>query len=711
MSILVEDENGNLKYVDEGEGFSGAKPALSRKQAKAAGTPRKALADLERGKNFINDIPVIGKANKVLQDLRSGFTFGLDKRASALGTSLAEAATGQGFNYSRNLEREKQEEAQRAGETGLAGTTARFVGGMAVPIGGAGTAIKLAEKVRGGKELGRFGTYLVGGAGAGATGGALGGAAEADWSDPEDIARRTATGAGGGALLGSALGGGGALVAPQARRIVQSVGGRRARRAMARDIVESAQTRALETVERGGSLKAAERELADAEARNAEPMLADVNIAARGEAKRLQNRGLRGADEAAQTAVTRSNRRGGRLRNAIAEISGIAPQTLAQRSGRTVRKARLDEGEEGYASAGFLDNAAPESRVIDEILNKSDASNTEAHAIVRKAFKDANDAIDINRELPNPFVMVPREGAPGGEVAWPTMRAVDLVIRDLRGKADTLYKSDTALAEGINSVRKALQKELRQNGEYADLLDQQAAGLAKESAIKFAQANGSKVLSNPREVLDDLMTKYADKPEELQAIRSALVSEMFDKTRSRTLPKQVLDSIDDPNQPEAKALWDFIMDGPENTNKLRNWIKGELPATAVDRYLAGNVSATGELTQGGADSAGQIAGAVGRAAIGQATGNTAMMAGNVTNAVTRAMDAVRKGPGAMAEDALLLRILTRKARSGDLTKMERRALRRAKRQKAERERLLNRTGRVIGMGIGGIQPGEGKEDF
>jgi hypothetical protein len=700
---LVVDADGNIvEYAPA--------PVASptRQQAKTQGVPRKSRA-AEMWDDYTQAVKEnVQRDGAILNRVREGFTLGIAEPISAGiigGVQALQDGTDIRDEYRAERGRMARRSARIRQQAGLAGEVGQFVGGMAAPLGTGQRAVDTVNKIRKGagaaKELGRVGQYVTRGTQQGAISGGITSLAQQDDLSnlPRvvgEVGRDMLAGGAGGAALG--------FVAPAAATAVAGVkrllpGGRFG---AARGAVEEAQANILDQVNRASDIPAAERRVAEMREQGVGPVLADVSRATQDNVRALSDLGVRGADEIAEKLDIRSERRGGRLRNVMEQISGINSSVTAAEFKRGQQTARKAIGESQYAVGGALDTPFLLTPQQNKALMSRAVPGNPADRTFRKFYEDALETYNAN---PNNIPHKRWNIAPSG-------RVMDETLRLYRQRINQLYKSGqgnegAALRAQFDALREGLR---RQNPEYADILDFQARGLAKERAIDEAGKIAAGIFSKPREVLDAL--RQVGHPEDVNAMRGVLADRLFRETGNRRAHTQIKRALADPNQPEARQVIDFIMGGPERTAKLQKWLDAEAPAIRTEGRLGGPNTSTNQmamLNAVGADM--ESAGAnVARLGAGIVTGSPGM----ATNAGAlsykygkRLSDMVRRMQVAPAE----LKLLRKDVKEGDLTRMERRVLQRAAKRAARRAGPAAAAGRGGGYAVANVtRPGNTYED-
>lgn len=721
--VLVRGPDGQLRYVNEDEE---AKKPATRKERVSQGQPRKQPVDrqarAERASSLAGSLfgnilqsggnPIMGLANAAVDYFRgdddpakpaaqvkadlgaralSGGTFGLDKRLRA--------ATGAALDrggYGANREAEERAEVRRRGRTGFAGDVAEFGGAMAVPIGGGVRAIKAANAARlarGGKELGKVTQGVLGGTVTGGLSGLAEGAARSpDFTEVNrtigDALTSGAYGAGVGAVLGPAAGFAGSAIRKGTETLSRS-----GRRRLAREALEDAEQRIIQNMDEAGlNVGRADERIAEMVAAGSEPRIADIAGINRSRLRALTDKGTRGTDQAAAVLDERSVQRGGRLRNIIANISGIGADTLSAAEARTSRAARKAQGSIDYAPGGPIDqpmNLTPQQVAL---LQKRVAPTSKADAQFQKLYADAVETVNANPNNPR----IDPDGPATG-------RAIDEMLRGYRQKITALYKAGKGnRAAALRAQFDALRDTLReQNPEYAAMVDDQARGLAEERAFAEGDKLAKSIFNDPRAVMDGI--SQIPHPEDKAAIRTALVSRLFSQSGNpANLSEKILRQLRDPNQPEARKMWDFVFGGPEKTDEALKWLRAEHEGALTERRLLGTQTSANMagLDRLDADSV-DIASGIGRALGGTATLNPAMATSGGLQAA-KAMGARIAQPGIDALNQAELKTLMRRVERGDLTRMQQRALKTKERRIKRRSKSVTAGGRAAGYLTGKV---------
>lgn len=705
MARIVEfDSEGNPYYktIDED------KP-LTRKEKAAAGLRRKdeqsrdlraeqlgrlsgrtALMGINPALGVL-DYATGGKASDIAQRVGSGATFGLDKRLRAGISAIGDKIKGErlGDAYDRNLIAERRAEVALKDRTGLAGDVAEFGGALVTPVKGAGLAIKGARALRRGKDLGRLGQYVIGGMGAGATSGALEGAARSeDLTDIPQVAGNTLKAAGIGALTGGALGAAAIPIGGAVRSAVRAVrpGGRFA---AGREAVEAGEHALINQIERGGSVSKAEQRIGELSDQSAEPRLADVSAQTQSALRALTDKGVKGTDEAQAIFKERGVRRGGRLRSVIERVSGVDSAVTSAARQRTMEAVRKAEGGTDYALGGALDQPMLLTPQQQKLLKSQLQPGTPADRTFVKMFNKAVDTVKAN---PNALPSKPGEPA--------TARVLDETLRGYRQKISRLYKAGkgneaTALRGQFDALRGALRE---QNPQYADIIDNQARRLATERAAKLGDKWGGKIFENPREVMDEITRlRRSAHADDIEAFRGSLADRAFTLTGSRaSMPAKIQKAISDPLQPEGKALWDFILGGEAKTAEAMKWLKAEEITAATERKLGGSQTSTNlEGLEGLDENTVNAMMNLGRAGVGAATGSPGMLA-NALALTGKYTGRAIAGKNIEASRKIQLKNLMRRVERGKLTRMQLRAKQKEAIRAARRQQGTNVLGRAAG---------------
>lgn len=683
---VVIGPDGKLAYADE---LPRVPP--TRAQAKAAGQPRKSF--LERVGATVKENAV--EAGAQVNKLRQGFTLGLaDPIAAGIigGVEALENDTNFVDEY-RKARGQQAVRQQRINEqAGTLGTVAEFAGGMAAPLGTGQRAVNAVNALRtraGGEALGRFGQYVTRGGAQGATAGAATSLiGQQDFSDLGRVAVDTARDTTVGGLLGATLG----VAAPAAASGVKYVNrlrkGAQGRVERALEAKAAAEEQIIAAIKRGGTIPAAESRIAAMTAQGAEPVIADASRTTRDAMRTLTDRGARGAQELEDKLVTRAERRGGRLRGAIEDISGISPQATTAAVQRANRMQRQAIGGVDYAPGGPLDNPFILTPQQNRVLTSRVAPGKPADQTFRRLYREAVETIKAN----------PNFRAPGRDEPA-TARVIDETLRGYRQEITRLYKAGegnkaTALRAQFDELRAALRT---QNPDYAAILDRQARGLAKERAVAEAEKLSGGIFTKPRETMDAI--RQIAHPDDLNATRGVLLDKLFTQTGNRAAYRKLKDALSDPNQVEQRELIDFIMGGPQNTKRLQDWMDAERQGLLTEQRL-GNSATTRNLASAEQFESDRLiaAGNAARAGAGVATGSPGMFANAALNSIRYGVAAARGANQAVVDPAMLM-LMRRTAKPGDLTRMEQKALREAQRRAQRRAGPAGAVGRAGGIAV------------
>jgi hypothetical protein len=669
----------------------GAAPA-TRTEARQAGVPRKGM--LGRYTDAVGD--TLKRDASYLRRIQNGLLLGQRPRIEAGVDAAIDTLSGKGGfreNYDRAILPARRREAKLRRDTeGFAGEAAEFAGGMLVPTGSGNLAVKGVNKVlegAGKSQLGRVGQYLTRG---GAQGGTIGGITAAlnsqDLTNVKDVAERFAGGAGWGTAIGAGLG----FAAPVAssaltygRRLAQGQKGRIERALEGR---AAAEEQVIEAVKRGGSISAAESRIAAMNQQGAEPILADASRTTRDAMRTLTDRGAKGAQELEDALVSRADRRGGRLRNVIEDISGINSGATTAETLRTTQQARKAVGEGQYAPGGPLDKPFLLTPQQNKALTARVAPGNPADRTFRQFYKEAVETINAN-----PNFRAPKAGEPA------TARVIDETLRLYRQRINQLYKAGegnqaAALRAQFDALREGLRK---QNPDYASILDYQARGLAKERAIVEAEKIAGGIFTKPRETMDAI--RQISHPDDVNAVRGVLADRLFRETGNRAAYRKLRGALNDPNQPEAREVVDFIMGGQGGTKRLEDWLSAERQGVLTEQRLGNSATSRNLAAAEQFESDRLIAlGNAGRAGAGVVTGSPGMVANALLN-TTRYGAAAARGANQAVVDPAMLALMRRTAKPGDLTRMEQKALREAQRRAKRRAAPANLVGSGAGVGV------------
>lgn len=212
LNLSPDEQNAAVeeiaKSLGAGASASAAPSAPVEAQPVAPAAPVEAKPQESRG--------FLRTADDLVRALANGMTFGLaDRMAAAAGS--ATGIGGKSGDYAGNLEAERKKTDTFKEEHPYISAGTNIAGGVLVPMGAIGAAAK-------GATLGTK-TLLAGGTGAG-LGGFQGAAESRDWTDPKQVAKDAAIGAGGGALIGSLIPGAGKVIGSGVNAIANVIRGR-----------------------------------------------------------------------------------------------------------------------------------------------------------------------------------------------------------------------------------------------------------------------------------------------------------------------------------------------------------------------------------------------------------------------------------------------------------------------------------------------------